>query len=295
MYNDVLVSCCVLAYNSAKTILETLDSIKAQTYQNIELIISDDYSTDNTVELCREWIEQNGKRFVRVELLTVDHNTGICANCNRVLNASQGVWRKGIAADDKLLPNCVKDFMEFVATNPDARWISSNMRVYKETFEECNYLSNSFTAERSFFELTAEEQFKKIVTANHIKAPSLFYSVALLREVGGYDNSYTFEDYPLYVRILEKGYKCYFMDKETVCYRLHQSFSNSSDKLFNYNRSSEYRSFQENILFNYLSRRQIKRQRHFWKIQDFIEQHGLNKKTKLMTFIYARLRIFYFR
>jgi len=44
-----LVSIVVVTYNSSSTILETLDSIKAQTYRNIELIVSDDHSTDNTI------------------------------------------------------------------------------------------------------------------------------------------------------------------------------------------------------------------------------------------------------
>ena len=134
MDQDCLVSCTVLAYNSASTILEALESIKAQTYQNIELIVSDDCSTDDTVELCRKWIAQNSDRFVRVELITVDHNTGVCANSNRVLRACKGLWRKGIAADDKLLPNCVSDFIAFVREYPEARWVSSNMRAYNGSF-----------------------------------------------------------------------------------------------------------------------------------------------------------------
>ena len=72
--NQPLVSVTVITYNSSKTVLETLDSIKAQTYQNLELIVSDDCSTDDTVELCRNWIEQNKERFVRTELLTVEKN-----------------------------------------------------------------------------------------------------------------------------------------------------------------------------------------------------------------------------
>lgn len=86
MGNNILVSCTVLSYNSAKTILETLESIKAQTYQNIELIVSDDCSKDNTVELCRQWIAVNKNRFVRVVLLTVKENTGVCANGNRAID-----------------------------------------------------------------------------------------------------------------------------------------------------------------------------------------------------------------
>ena len=57
MNNQPLVSVPVITYNSAKFVLETLESIKAQTYQNIELVISDDCSTDNTVQICRDWVD----------------------------------------------------------------------------------------------------------------------------------------------------------------------------------------------------------------------------------------------
>ena len=58
-----LVSIIVITYNSSKYVLETLESAKAQTYQNIELIVTDDCSNDNTVEICRKWIEENKERF----------------------------------------------------------------------------------------------------------------------------------------------------------------------------------------------------------------------------------------
>ena len=54
-----LVSINITTYNSSKFIIETLESAKMQTYQNIELIVSDDSSVDNTVELCKKWIEKN--------------------------------------------------------------------------------------------------------------------------------------------------------------------------------------------------------------------------------------------
>lgn len=69
---DPLVSVSIITYNSSSTILETLDSIYSQSYQNIELIVSDDCSTDNTVEICKKWIDEHKDRFVRVELLTVE-------------------------------------------------------------------------------------------------------------------------------------------------------------------------------------------------------------------------------
>ena len=69
-----LVSIIVITYNSAKYVLETLESARYQTYQNIELIVSDDCSVDNTVEICNNWIKKNSNRFARVELITVNKN-----------------------------------------------------------------------------------------------------------------------------------------------------------------------------------------------------------------------------
>ena len=86
MNNQPLVSVPVITYNSSKFVLETLESIKAQTYQNIELIISDDCSTDNTVELCQKWVEENKERFVRTQIITSDLNTGVSANGYRWTN-----------------------------------------------------------------------------------------------------------------------------------------------------------------------------------------------------------------
>ena len=57
--NKPLVTIGVLAYNSANTILETLDSIASQTYDNIELIICDDGSMDNTLVVVKTWLDEH--------------------------------------------------------------------------------------------------------------------------------------------------------------------------------------------------------------------------------------------
>ena len=103
-----LVSIIVISYNSSKYVLETLESAKAQTYQNLELIISDDCSTDNTVKLCDTWLKDNKSRFTKTKLITVEKNLGIPKNCNRALYTAEGDWTKLIAGDDILMPNCVK-------------------------------------------------------------------------------------------------------------------------------------------------------------------------------------------
>ena len=99
---NTLVSIGIITYNSEKTILETLNSAYNQTYKNIELIISDDFSHDNTVNICKEWISEHSSRFVNCFVLTSTQNTGTSANCNRLINYCSGEYLKILAGDDIL-------------------------------------------------------------------------------------------------------------------------------------------------------------------------------------------------
>ena len=72
MDSNILVSVNVVTYNSSKTVLETLESIKSQTYERLELIVTDDHSKDDTVQVCQKWIAENQNRFVRAKLVTSD-------------------------------------------------------------------------------------------------------------------------------------------------------------------------------------------------------------------------------
>jgi len=289
MHKDDLVSCAVLTYNSASTVLETLDSIKEQTYKNIELIISDDCSKDNTIDICREWIERNKDRFVRTELLRVEKNTGVCDNFNRALFSCQGKWLKGIAADDIMFPDCIESFMSYVSEHREAKWVSSYVRTYNEIFDENNCIATNVVSDRSFFDLDIDGQLKRIAVWNMIQAPSLLFLRSMVFELGGYDKTYSFEDYPFFLKAIEHGYKCYFMDKETVGYRIHESISHSAGQLFNYKFLQESRRFHREKCFKYLSKKQIKGQHLIWKFQDIIESMNLNKNTPFMSFVYNKV------
>ena len=92
-----LVSVVVLAYRSADTIIETLESIKKQTYPKIELIVTDDCSPDNTVEVVENWMRDNKGCLSDMKLVTTEKNTGLPSNINRGLRAATGMYYKGIA------------------------------------------------------------------------------------------------------------------------------------------------------------------------------------------------------
>ena len=156
MDNLPLVSVPVVTYNSSKYVLETLESIKAQTYQNIELIVSDDCSTDDTVEICRKWIEENANRFVRTELITSPTNTGISANLNRAEAACRGEWVKPIAGDDLLLPDCIDICVNYVLNKENVIFLFGKIKTFGADKSRCDWVEQRF--DYSFFSLPIDQQ-----------------------------------------------------------------------------------------------------------------------------------------
>ncbi|WP_448522236.1 glycosyltransferase family 2 protein, partial [Schleiferia thermophila] len=204
MTENPLVSIIVITYNSAKFVLETLESAKAQTYQNIELIISDDASTDNTVEICRQWVEENKERFIRTEIITVPENTGIPANCNRGVKAAKGEWVKLIAGDDALLENCVEKYIIKAKENPEIEVMHSNVIHYRgfliEEFRLPAFNSRSLKINQP--DISAKEQFEILLRCNKVWAASLFLKKTIYEKVGPYDESVKYwEDRPMLLKI----------------------------------------------------------------------------------------------
>ena len=173
-----LVSIIVITYNSSEYVLETLESAKTQTYQNIELIVSDDSSTDNTVEICENWIKKNKDRFLRTEIISVEKNTGIASNCNRGVNASRGIWIKLIAGDDLLKTNCIDSNFSHIYKNEgeEINILHSSMEYYSNYFTDDNFiktrsLANNIITDKN---ITANLQYRLLLRGCYINSPSVF-------------------------------------------------------------------------------------------------------------------------
>lgn len=227
-----LVSIAVITYNSAKTVIETLESIKAQTYPYIELIISDDCSRDNTVEICREWLQKNASRFARTELLIVSHNTGVADNLNRAESACQGEWVKGIAGDDILMPNCIQDCMDYVTEHQDTIYLFGRCQVFGGTKEMQEQVESQFRYD--FFELPLDQQYRRLIyEGNCLPATTAFYHRERVKAIGVQNDERIplLEDWPKWINLVKAGVKFRFIDKVLVKYRVSEtSLSTSSVK-----------------------------------------------------------------
>jgi alpha-1,3-rhamnosyltransferase len=296
-----LVSITVITYNSSRFVLETLQSAKQQTYRNIELIISDDCSTDETVEICGEWVEKNKDRFVRTKIITSDYNTGIPANSNRAIRASQGEWIKIIAGDDILLPNCVTDYVDYVTSAE-----SSAKIIFSKAQRFCEKKGEKQTVDifpgsdiKAFFSFSAEKQFEKLLKWNFMPAPTAFYSRDLFMRYP-YNEMYRFmEDYPQWLRLTFNGVKLYFMDSVTVMYRISQdSVTDFSGQYYSSKLEMSTLLFFWNEKIRYLGNThaeicQLDRQKLL--IHELAFVFLGNRKSRIHNFIYRIMKALVFR
>lgn len=225
MNANLLVSIVVITYNSSKTILETLESIKRQTYQNIELIITDDCSSDDTIAICDNWLQKEANRFTKCRLLSSSSNKGIGANCNKGVLASNGTWIKIIAGDDALIETCISDYINIIKDKPMYFFFHSDCIRYKEYFTEDNKLPSLKKFPNEIFRenerWSQKQQFRNLLLSSSMNACTMIYNAKILKEVGGFEEKISkSEDWPTWIKISKRGYKFYFVNKPTIKYRV---------------------------------------------------------------------------
>ena len=109
---DDLVSIVMPSYNTAKYIAETVQSVLAQTYQNWELIIVDDCSTDDTDEVVKPFLSDSRIRYLKNE-----KNSGAAVSRNRALREAKGKWIAFLDSDDLWLPEKLEKQIAFMKEN----------------------------------------------------------------------------------------------------------------------------------------------------------------------------------
>lgn len=113
--NDLpLVSVCIPTYNGSAYIQQAMDSAIAQTYTNIEIVVSDDASTDETLTIIEAY-----KAKTTLPLRIFKHSPkGIGANWNYCVQQTQGVYIKFLFQDDVLHPDCITRMVAMAQNYP---------------------------------------------------------------------------------------------------------------------------------------------------------------------------------
>ena len=238
MYNKLggkeIVAVSVIAYNAEKTILETLNSVLEQSYgcENIELVISDDCSSDNTCRVIDKWLDNFSKKFYDCQLLTKYKNAGVTQNVNTAWKAVVASnWVKTIAADDVLEQNCIDVLFGYIESHSDCNIVFSNAYRFKIS-KETAYNDDRFKSD--FYALCPSQQYQVLLIKNDIFAPTSFINISFLQSLGYADERFPMiEDLPLWLKITKQGIKLHGIDINTVYYRLDDSVSHNLIKIAN--------------------------------------------------------------
>lgn len=113
-------------YNGEKFLRKRIENLLSQTFTDFELIISDNASTDNSINICKEYMKKDS----RIKLYEQDHNIGQFNNYNFVLEKSSGKYFAWIAADDLLLPKFLEKNLHILETNKNVVTSISKIRMF---------------------------------------------------------------------------------------------------------------------------------------------------------------------
>lgn len=194
-----LVSIIITNYNYGAYIAEAIESALAQTFRDCEVLVIDDASTDNSLEIAARY---------PVKVL-LQNNSGVCVARNNALSVAAGKYVMFLDADDRLVPTAVEHMLAVLQEQPQTvAYVYGQMRYFGR--KEGVFASMPFDG-------------RKLVRANFICASTLIRRDILL-SVGGYDDGFRMlrEDWELYIRLFTKGFSGQFLPEVILEYRKHK-------------------------------------------------------------------------
>lgn len=203
-----VISVVVPLYNYEKYVVEALDSIKNQTFRELDLVIVDDCSRDESVRIARQWLEKHGCRFNRATLLQNDRNSGLGRSRNTGVGFAETEFYFPLDPDNILLPECLEECFNLLE--------ASGAAFAYPTIQE--FGDNHGTRGHS------EYNPAFLQNGNYIGAMALVRRACWVA-VGGYCpmDPPGWEDYEFWCKLAELGFYGVSLARVAALYRVHQA------------------------------------------------------------------------
>lgn len=184
--NIGLVSVVVPVYNASRFLSRTINSVLAQTYQNFEIIIVDDCSTDDSLSIAQNFAKQDS----RIQLLHNPKNIGVAETRNRGINEAKGEYIAFLDSDDVWLP----------------QKLERQMALAKRTDADIVYCSYEFIDEndkrlRRPFVVPERTDYSQMLSSSVIGCSAAMIKTETLSDYR-FDSAYYHEDYVLWMQLL---------------------------------------------------------------------------------------------
>jgi len=221
-----LVSVIIPSYNHEKYVSEAIQSVLDQTYQDFEIIITDDGSTDNTVKKIQKFNDH------RIKLFVFKKNQGACVAANNCIRRSRGEYIAMLSSDDVFLPGKLEKQVEFLDMNPDCMAVFSYVTTIDENGDDLSIKDPSYV---SPFQQSNRSRFEWLnyffYNGNGLCHPSVLARKEVYSEFGKLDNRYAqLPDFNLWINVCLK-HEIFILPESLVKFRIHSDQSNASGDL----------------------------------------------------------------
>lgn len=196
------ISVVIPMYNSEKTIVATLDSVFHQTYLPTEIIIVNDGSLDNSLNIVKDYISKH----IEILVVLIDkENGGVSSARNAGMKVAKGDWIALLDSDDEWLPNKLQRQKEVLEQNPQIDFLGCNRNgeFFKNVmFKKLNLLSQIKPKDLMF-------KFLFVV-------PTVIFKRIIIDKIGFFDETQRYaEEGNYFIRISNK-YNCYLLNESHV-------------------------------------------------------------------------------
>ena len=228
------VSVIVQCFNHERYLLECLESIRCQSFQDFEWIIIDDCSTDRSPQLIRDWIRDH--RPQPCCFLPLQSNLGVCKALNRALRLATGEFIAHIATDDvwrldfleKLVGGLASLPRDYAAVFSDANCIDEQGKELHSSFIGLYHQRSGVDVQSTCQMLGPEAKntdrglFQQLCSFNFIPASGIILRASALALVGDYDETLAYEDWDMWLRLAER-FRLEWVQEPLLSYRILQN------------------------------------------------------------------------
>ena len=214
MTQGILVSIVIVNYNGRHLLETCLDSVLTQTYQNKEVFLVDNGSTDGSVEFLKE-------HYPQAQLMVNDRNLGFSSAVNQGIQASKGEFVAVLNNDTKVAPSWIGSLVTVIQENPRiGSCASKQLDFYRpDVIDSAGILlaRGGYAFGRGHGEQD-RGQFDAVVEVFGAAGASAFYRRRMLEEIGLFDDDYFAynEEFDLSLRAQLYGWKCLYAPSAVI-------------------------------------------------------------------------------
>lgn len=218
MSDNPLVTVICLCYNHGAYVVESLNSVINQFYSPIQLIIIDDFSTDNSKAIIEDWLKQHSS----IEFISNDTNLGNTKSFNKALKLAKGEYVIDLAADDALLPHCVMTqisaFQNSTFKNVGVVYGNAELILENGSFDSYYFAVN--TQKKVVKKRITGDIYKNVLSDFHsMCSVSAMIKKSVFDHLEGYDESLAYEDLDFWIRA-SRIYEFDFIDEPIMQKRI---------------------------------------------------------------------------